>query len=151
MQSCPDIGYTFILNYQDHNTKFLYLRPLKNKTERGVAFELLTIFLIQAAPMVLQSNNGREFVAEVIKELIQLWPECKIVHGSAADATTTTTLLLYKVYIYTILYYFILCILSSLSLPNVTIEHSTMKLYDKGLDCWYCRHYCTTEGRQRSN
>jgi hypothetical protein len=60
-------GYTLILNYQDHNTKFLYLRTLKKKTARGVAFELLTSFLIQAAPLVLQSDNGREFVAEVIK------------------------------------------------------------------------------------
>jgi transposase InsO family protein len=46
-----------------------------------VAIELLKIFLEQGAPVILQSDNGREFTAEVIKELVALWPECKLVHG----------------------------------------------------------------------
>ncbi len=47
----------------------------------AVALELFKIFLMQGAPMVLQSDNGREFVNEVIKELKDLWPDCVIVHG----------------------------------------------------------------------
>ncbi len=30
----------------------------------------------------MQSDNGREFVADMIKELLKIWKECKIVHGS---------------------------------------------------------------------
>lgn len=46
-----------------------------------MAFELLKIFLEQGAPFILQSDNGREFTAGIIKELVTLWPECKIIHG----------------------------------------------------------------------
>lgn len=80
-QSCADGIYKWLLNYQDHSTKFLYLRPLQTKKAREVAFELLKIFLEQGAPVILQSDNGREFTAEIIKELLSLWPECKIIHG----------------------------------------------------------------------
>lgn len=80
-QSCADCNYKWLLNYQDHSTKFLYLRPLKTKTAIEVASELLKIFLVQGAPVILQGANRREFTAEVIKELVASWPECKIVHG----------------------------------------------------------------------
>lgn len=80
-QSCADGKYKWLLNYQDHSTKFLYLRPLQTKQAAEVAFELLKIFLEQGAPIILQSDNGREFTVEVIKELVLLWPECKILHG----------------------------------------------------------------------
>lgn len=79
-QSCADGKYKWLLNYQDHSTKFLYLRPLQTKKATEVAFELLKIFLEQGAPVILQSDNGREFTAEIIKEMVLLWPECKIVH-----------------------------------------------------------------------
>lgn len=32
MQTCKDGEFKFILNYQDHLTKFIQLRPLKTKT-----------------------------------------------------------------------------------------------------------------------
>ncbi|CAF4624581.1 unnamed protein product, partial [Didymodactylos carnosus] len=37
MQSCPDGPFKFILNYQDHFTKFCVLRPMKTKTAAEVA------------------------------------------------------------------------------------------------------------------
>lgn len=46
-----------------------------------MTFELLEIFLEQDAPVILQSDNGREFTAEVIKKSVLLWPEYKILHG----------------------------------------------------------------------
>jgi hypothetical protein len=46
-----------------------------------VAQELISIFCIQGAPMILKSDNGREFVAAVIIEVMALWPEIVIVHG----------------------------------------------------------------------
>lgn len=80
-QSCADGEYHWLMNYQDHHTKFLHLRPLKSKHAAAVADELLKIFFCFGAPSILQSDNGREFVAEVIRELVSLWPHCKIVHG----------------------------------------------------------------------
>ncbi|CAF4947546.1 unnamed protein product [Pieris macdunnoughi] len=77
----PIISPDFNSRGQDHATKFLHLRPLKSKRAVEVAFELFKIFLEFGAPLILQSDNGKEFTAHVIEELVQLWPECKIVHG----------------------------------------------------------------------
>ncbi|XP_060857765.1 KRAB-A domain-containing protein 2-like [Metopolophium dirhodum] len=81
MQSQPDAQFKFILNYQDHLTKFVLLRPLQTKRAEEVASHLLDIFLTFGAPVLLHSDNGREFVNSVITELTGLWPELKIVHG----------------------------------------------------------------------
>ncbi len=71
------------MNYQDHFTKFCILRPLKTKTAAEVAYQLLDIFTILGAPVILQSDNGRKFVAKVIQELVDMWTGVKIVHGRA--------------------------------------------------------------------
>jgi hypothetical protein len=63
-QSVPDSGYKWV--NQNHFTKFSILRPLKSKTAAEVAYNLLDIFLILGAPMILQSDNGREFTANII-------------------------------------------------------------------------------------
>jgi hypothetical protein len=55
---------------------------MENKKPATVASKLLPLFLQQGAPMILQSDNGREFVAKVIEELMKIWKDCKIVHGS---------------------------------------------------------------------
>ena len=81
MQSQPDGEYKFIMNYQDHLTKFSMLRPLTHKTAENVAAELLDIFCILGAPHILQSDNGKEFVNQTINRLLEEWPQCKIVHG----------------------------------------------------------------------
>lgn len=81
MQTEPDGPYNFILNYQDHLTKFLFLRPLKTKTAHEVAEHLVDIFCLVGSPYTLQSDNGREFVNSVITKLTTLWPGLKIVHG----------------------------------------------------------------------
>lgn len=80
-QSLPDQNYKWILNYQDHSTKFLFLRPLQSKRAEEVARQLLSIFLLIGAPKILQSDNGREFCNHIIEELKSMWPECLIVHG----------------------------------------------------------------------
>jgi hypothetical protein len=56
-QSVPDGKFKWILNYQDHSTKFLSLRPLKSKRVSEVANNLLTIFLTFGAPKTLQSET----------------------------------------------------------------------------------------------
>ena len=77
MQSQRDGEYRFILNYQDHLTKFVCLRPLKTKTAEEVAYHLVDIFCDKGAPHILQSDNGREFCNEV----------CSAVMGCGAGET----------------------------------------------------------------
>ena len=77
----PGGDYKFILNYQDHLTKFVVLRPLKSKRAAEVAYHVLDIFCLFGSPHILQSDNGREFANEIVKELVDMWPECKLVHG----------------------------------------------------------------------
>ena len=81
LQSTPDGDYKWLMNFQDHNTKFTHLRPLRTKEAAGVAVELLKIFLEFGAPSILQSDNGKEFVAAVISDLMKLWPDCQIIRG----------------------------------------------------------------------
>ena len=81
MQSQADGPYNWILNYQDHLTKFVILRALTKKTALQVAAELVDIFCLFGAPLILQSDNGREFANKIVTKLVQLWPGCKIVHG----------------------------------------------------------------------
>ncbi|XP_034245714.1 KRAB-A domain-containing protein 2-like [Thrips palmi] len=81
LQSTPGGEYKFITTLPDHLTKFVHLRPLKNKESVTVARELLPIFLEFGASSVLQSDNGREFANQVINALEVAWPDLKIVHG----------------------------------------------------------------------
>lgn len=81
MQTEPDRDYRFILNYQDHLTKFTILKPLKTKTAEEVAYNVVDIFCMFGAPFILQSDNGREFSNKIIEELKNLWPGLKLVHG----------------------------------------------------------------------
>ena len=46
---------------QDHLTKFCHLRPLKSKEAKEVARNLFEIFCQFGAPVILQSDNGKEF------------------------------------------------------------------------------------------
>ena len=81
MQSAAHNSYKWILVYQDHLTKFVVIRALTSKRASEVAYHVLDIFLLLGSPSILQSDNGREFTAEVIQELKILWPELHLVHG----------------------------------------------------------------------
>ncbi|XP_047540343.1 KRAB-A domain-containing protein 2-like [Vanessa atalanta] len=87
-QSCPDGDFKWLLIYQENVTKFINLRPLKTKGAAEVAAELMKIFLLFGAPYNLQSDNDVEFTANVIKELVAMWPECKIVHENPRHSQT---------------------------------------------------------------
>ena len=65
MQSNPDGDFKWILVYEDHLTKYCILLPGKTKTAEDTAEKLKFIFSILAAPVILQSDNGREFVNQV--------------------------------------------------------------------------------------
>lgn len=81
MQICNYEENKFILNYKDHLTKCLQLRPLKSIIGEEVAHNLLRIFLTFEKPNILHSGNGREFVNKIITELCLMWDGVKIVHG----------------------------------------------------------------------
>ncbi len=66
MSATPDSPYNWILHYQDHHDKMSYLCAIGNKQASTVALKLLPLFLQQGAHLILQSVNGREFVADVI-------------------------------------------------------------------------------------
>ena len=57
--------YRFILVYQDHLTKFTILEALQTKSAQEVALKLYNIFSLMSAPLILQSDNGQEFVNKV--------------------------------------------------------------------------------------
>ena len=80
-QSCPDGDFKWVMHYQDHLAKFSILRPLKSKRAAEVAYQLTDIFLLLGAPHILQSDNSREFTANIITELKLLWSELKLLHG----------------------------------------------------------------------
>jgi hypothetical protein len=69
------------MHYQEHLTKFHFLRSLTSKRAEEVASELLNIFVEFGAPKVIQSDNGREFTTAVISELASLWNDVKLVDG----------------------------------------------------------------------
>jgi hypothetical protein len=81
MQSEPDGYYRFIMNYQHHLTKFTILRPLKSKTAKKVAYQLMDIFNMFGPPFILLSDNGRKFANKIIQNLADMWPGMKLVHG----------------------------------------------------------------------
>ena len=58
------------------------LRPLKFKTASAVAEILVEIFSLMGPPTILQSDNGREFKNQEIKnEVLKMWPGLKMVDG----------------------------------------------------------------------
>lgn len=74
--------YTWILDYQDHLTKFTFLLPLKTKKAREVADKLSLIFSIIGPPCILQMDNGGEFKNKVVRSLAKKFNGLEIVHGS---------------------------------------------------------------------
>jgi transposase InsO family protein len=64
----PD-GYTYCLVCVDVFTGFIMLKPLLNKGAATVARALWEIFCTIGIPKVLQSDNGREFNNQLLKEL----------------------------------------------------------------------------------
>ena len=80
LQSCPDGEMKYILHLQDHLTKFCLLAPTTNKTAATTADQLKLWFCIVGAPAILQSDNGREFVNEVVHRMLDKF-NIKMVNG----------------------------------------------------------------------
>jgi hypothetical protein len=61
-QSLPNGEFKYLLNYIDHGIKFLFSFLLKFKRASCITYVLLDIFTVIGPPMILQSDNGREFL-----------------------------------------------------------------------------------------
>ena len=55
--------------------------PVTAKCAPEMAYQLLDVFSIFGASIILQSDNGREFLAFVIKRICSMWEGLKILHG----------------------------------------------------------------------
>lgn len=61
IQTNADGEFKYILNDQDHLTKFCMLKPSQSKRADEVAYNLLDIFCTIVVLSVLQSDNGMNF------------------------------------------------------------------------------------------
>ena len=61
MQSRPDGQFKWILVFQNHFSKRVFLRSLRKKSGLDVAEALIEIFAETGAPRFLHTDNGREF------------------------------------------------------------------------------------------
>jgi hypothetical protein len=62
-------GNEYLLILVDVCTRFVILEPIPNKATLTVAKVLFRLFTTIGFPRVLQSDNGREFVSDVMKEM----------------------------------------------------------------------------------
>ncbi|XP_015440456.1 PREDICTED: zinc finger protein 135-like [Dufourea novaeangliae] len=78
-------SYKYFFVYEDQISKFVVLQSLHENTARAVATKLLDILVIIGAPQVLQSNNGRKFAEQVVREIRFLWKDFVILHGEISQ------------------------------------------------------------------
>ena len=83
MRHRPDGIYKWIGHYMDHWSKFHIIFPLSRKSAAEVALNLQNlVFSYLGTPKILHSDNGREFVNEIVESLVKDWPgEVVIVNG----------------------------------------------------------------------
>lgn len=65
-------GHTTLLVVIDVFTGFVILRPLRTTAADIVARELWSLFCTFGLPKIMQSDNGSEFVNEIVRALVKL-------------------------------------------------------------------------------
>jgi hypothetical protein len=83
MRSQPDGMWQWIGRYMDSASEASWVFALVNKTARRVAVALLPILAHVGAPLILQCDNGTEFMGEVIAIITFFSPGTKIINGAA--------------------------------------------------------------------
>ena len=83
MRHRPDGPFKWIGHFMDHWSKFHAVFPLMRKAAAEVAVGLQTkVFAFLGTPKILHSDNGREFINEVVRSLLLDWPgETTIING----------------------------------------------------------------------
>ena len=65
------IEQKWIMTCKDHFTGFVWLRPLRRKEAARVARQLNVIFGSFGYPMIFHTDNGKEFTAQTVIELVK--------------------------------------------------------------------------------
>ena len=97
MGSCADpAGYKYLFHYQvsvlqaltslvfwqDHFYKISVLAPLKSKSAAEVARVFVTnVVACYGAPIILQTDNGKEFTGTAFVDAVELLCGCKVIRG----------------------------------------------------------------------
>ena len=83
MRHRPDGTYKWIGHYMDHWSNMHILFSLSRKSAAEVALNLQQyVFSFLGTPKILHSDNGREFVNDIVDSLVKEWPgEVTIVNG----------------------------------------------------------------------
>ena len=80
-------GYKWVLTVIDCFSKFAWAYPLRSKESKPICDILCELFLREGVPIVLQSDNGGEFVSNIIKIVMPKFG-IKLVNGSPYSPTT---------------------------------------------------------------
>ena len=85
MSTIADGDFKWIGHVVDHFSKYHILFPLFQKSAQEVASNLVCkVFAYFGLPYILHSDRGKEFVNQLIKEVVKEWPgECSLVNGKA--------------------------------------------------------------------
>ncbi len=67
MRHRPDGKFQWIFHVQDHVSKFSWAYPVESNEVESIAEKLLNQFYTFGPPCIFHSNNGKEFVARIIK------------------------------------------------------------------------------------
>ena len=71
---CPDGGYNYIRHVVHHFTKYHILFPLKTKSAQEVSTAIQErVFAYLGLPQIFHSDNGREFINDVLHRLFEDW------------------------------------------------------------------------------
>jgi hypothetical protein len=81
LRTRPDKEFQWILHCRDRYSKFSWGYSLKSKEAQFIADHLITLFYQFGPCKILQSDNGKEFTANVIKNLKNIWPGLVIING----------------------------------------------------------------------
>ena len=74
MRQSPDHDSNYICHVMDHYTKFHIIYPLKTKSAQEVAFSLEErVLAYMGTPRIFHSDNGCEFVNQVLRSLFEKW------------------------------------------------------------------------------
>lgn len=71
--------YKYLFVYEDRISRYIVLKALRSNNPKEVAMKLLDVMTIIGVPDILQSENGENYVKEVVSELLNLWNSFRII------------------------------------------------------------------------
>ena len=81
MRTRPDGEFKWILHCRKHFSKYSLIYTIPNKETQYIAEHLVQLFFQFGPCHILQSDNGKEFTAQVIKDLKIMRPGLVILNG----------------------------------------------------------------------